>query len=393
MKFSSIFEKEGSFNILEKVNNVYTLQATDVLLTDKCEVPCLKKLSLTSECIAVLTKNYIYLLNSVPKINNDKIYISVRFKVRLRWLSLVEQKHALLGTLDQRFEINLTNGTQSLRLRSKNYNTYQNWIQQIQPLILQHNFTEKYLVDDCIGSGATSKVYKIIDICSNQSFACKRFKKTKMEDLSFFRLVINEIETLSKMRGCPEIVQLKEVQETAHFVYIITELLEGSRVTQQNVKHEIEDIYSLAHFMLKAISRLKEKNVAHRDLKPGNIILRYPNKSIRNNSPVLIDFGFSLKTKGPIHQNTHLRCGTAGYIPPEIFDPNMNEINYECWDIYSAGAILYNAMTGLRLFYNCDNKKRLQLNKESIIDFSVDEFITYPTDCELKSTKLSKEDA
>ena len=74
----------------------------------------------------------------------------------------------------------------------------------------------------------------------------------------------------------------------------------------------------------------------HRDLKPENIMLANKKKihKIR-----IIDFGLGTF----IDQETYLykRCGTPGYVAPEvIMKGNQQEYDERC-DIFSAGVIFY----------------------------------------------------
>lgn len=79
----------------------------------------------------------------------------------------------------------------------------------------------------------------------------------------------------------------------------------------------------------------------HRDIKLDNIMFQEPNniKSLK-----LIDFGLSSFVKD---DNSKIRCGTPGYIAPEIFLKNTYN---ELCDIYSLGAVVHILATGKRIF-------------------------------------------
>lgn len=64
--------------------------------------------------------------------------------------------------------------------------------------------------------------------------------------------------------------------------------------------------------LLKGVHYLASQNIAHRDLKPDNILI----EASTNNS-VIVDFGLSVICS-PMHSHLYKRCGTPGFIAPEI---------------------------------------------------------------------------
>eukprot|EP00828_Plagiopyla_frontata_P020399 TRINITY_DN2608_c0_g1_i6.p2 TRINITY_DN2608_c0_g1~~TRINITY_DN2608_c0_g1_i6.p2 ORF type:complete len:133 (-),score=18.20 TRINITY_DN2608_c0_g1_i6:277-675(-) len=97
------------------------------------------------------------------------------------------------------------------------------------------------------------------------------------------------------------------------------------------------------HNLLRALIYLEHKNLMHRDLKPENILIRNEDDIT---DVIVADFGLS-EYQG---QQPYLfkKCGTPGYISPEILlgleqSPKV--------DIFSAGVILYIILTGFAVFY------------------------------------------
>lgn len=74
----------------------------------------------------------------------------------------------------------------------------------------------------------------------------------------------------------------------------------------------------------------------HRDLKPENILMR----SKEELKLVIADFG--LATKADADKYLYLKCGTPGYVAPEVINLADTETHYttKC-DIFSAGAIFF----------------------------------------------------
>lgn len=94
-------------------------------------------------------------------------------------------------------------------------------------------------------------------------------------------------------------------------------------------KESLEVIFRV----LKALAYLDSKDLIHRDLKPENIIFRNKEDPYE---VVLVDFGFATKVED--YKLLFTRCGTPGYVAPEV----LNDFPYSTKaDVFSAGVILY----------------------------------------------------
>ena len=90
--------------------------------------------------------------------------------------------------------------------------------------------------------------------------------------------------------------------------------------------------------MIQALDYCHKNKIIHRDLKPENILI-----DKKNNCLKISDFGLStiLKTKDELINNA---CGTTNYLAPEVI--KLTEYHGQPSDIWSAGVILYNCVTG-----------------------------------------------
>lgn len=94
-------------------------------------------------------------------------------------------------------------------------------------------------------------------------------------------------------------------------------------------RQSLEIIYRI----VKGLAYLESKDIIHRDLKPENIIFKSKSNPYE---VVIVDFGFATKVED--YKNLFVRCGTPGYVAPEV----LNDFPYNTKaDVFSAGIILY----------------------------------------------------
>lgn len=120
--------------------------------------------------------------------------------------------------------------------------------------------------------------------------------------------------------------------------------------------------------ILEALAYMNDKKIMHRDLKPDNMILKYK-ENLEDCTLKLVDFG--LATVYDIPEYLFKRCGTPGFVAPEVINaPSKTNIHYtpKC-DVFSAGIIFYILLTERSPFDGKSFREILQKNKQCQIDF------------------------
>jgi len=129
---------------------------------------------------------------------------------------------------------------------------------------------------------------------------------------------LNEIELMGKLNH-KNVLKLYEVYESENSIYLVVDILNGGELLN-NLR----------------LNHIHEKGIMHRDLKPENIMLRDENNI---SDIVIVDFGLSSFIKMDPNNVLFKKCGTPGFIAPEIFQCEM--FYSEKCDVFSAGVIFY----------------------------------------------------
>lgn len=193
-----------------------------------------------------------------------------------------------------------------------------------------------------LGRGSFATVYLVQHKVTGEKFAAKVFSR-EIQKIGFMghESLQTEIDMLRTLDH-RNIIRFEGIYETENMIYVLTEYLSGGTLADfmRNKSSLLGDfIVKIIADSLKALQYLQSKSIMHRDLKPENIILRESDQSW-----VLADFGLAAFTN---QQYLYDKCGTMGYIAPEILDENKKDktYSYSC-DLYSLGVIAYNLIVG-----------------------------------------------
>ena len=121
--------------------------------------------------------------------------------------------------------------------------------------------------------------------------------------------------------------------------------------------------------ILRGVEYLETQGIVHRDLKPGNILIRSKENLEKDDNLKIIDFGLS-HCKQAV---TSRRCGTPGYIAPEILytpEDEFERILNSKIDVFSVGVILHLLLFGTKIFQNATQIDEI-LEKTAKGDFTI----------------------
>ena len=198
----------------------------------------------------------------------------------------------------------------------------------------------KYEIGQELGKGAYAKVKLAINKITKEKFAIKIYEKEKLNSNSKKSCVFKEIQILRKLNH-KNIAKLIEVISTEKQILIVQELIEGISLreyynneirNQKGISIHKESIFKKIFYQIfSAMDYIHKKNIAHRDIKLENILLK-SNYEIK-----IIDFGFGMLN--PEKKLQKFFCGTPNYMPPEIAEkkPYVGQLA----DMWSLGVLVY----------------------------------------------------
>jgi non-specific serine/threonine protein kinase len=202
----------------------------------------------------------------------------------------------------------------------------------------------RYQITSTIGQGGMGVVYAAWDEQLNRAVALKTIRANDSDPLSTERLR-REARAGARVNH-PNICQLYDVGSEDGQFYIAMELLEGEPLSArlEDGPLPLKDAVAIALSALSALDALHGHGLIHRDLKPSNIFLT-------PHGVKLLDFGLAL-TNDLNDRESRLTMpgtiiGTPRYLSPEQV---LEEPSDHRSDLFAAGAVLYEMMTGRPAF-------------------------------------------
>ena len=210
----------------------------------------------------------------------------------------------------------------------------------------------KYYLRELLGAGGFGGVFLADDVVRNKLMRQVAIKLIVADDNNQAQL--NELQASMSLKH-PNLISCSYVNEchlnAADFLYLVMEVAEFSLEKQltERVLSEKETL-QLVKDIAGALDYLhnEQNSIAHRDLKPGNI-LRVGDKW------KLSDFGLVRAIGKNSVMDTVNLTGTPGYSPPEAYEGKVAT----SWDVWSLGVIIVQVLTG-KMPFEGDTPQQLQ---------------------------------
>ncbi|QYF95742.1 serine/threonine protein kinase [Massilia sp. PAMC28688] len=203
----------------------------------------------------------------------------------------------------------------------------------------------KYRVDSILGKGAMGVVYKAFDPGIERVVALKTIRKEMFSESEQHDLIgrfKNEAQAAGRLNH-PNIVMVYDYGETSESAYIAMEFVEGAALDKLMVPERPTALPRVLAWMgdlLQGLQYAHSRGVVHRDVKPANLLITAAAQV------KISDFGIARMESSTLTQAGSM-IGTPSYMSPEQFrgDPVDGRS-----DVFSAGIVLYQLLTGVRPF-------------------------------------------
>jgi serine/threonine protein kinase len=216
----------------------------------------------------------------------------------------------------------------------------------------------RYRLDERLGAGGMSTVYRARDNVLERQVAVKLLAEHLSEDDGFLARFRREALSAAKLIH-PNVVQVYDSghDPEAHRHFIVMEYVEGPTVAQLMREHDRLPVAQAVDIGVQSCQGLEyahRHGVIHRDVKPGNLILN-PDGVVK-----LVDFGIAKAAEDTGITQIGSVVGTAAYLSPERA---QGEEATASADVYSLGVVLYQLLAG-RLPYETGSLTELAMRQQ-----------------------------
>ncbi len=247
---------------------------------------------------------------------------------------------------------------------------------------------KRYVIGASIGIGGFGITYKAFDVTLRMVVAVKEFypaglvnraggeKKVgvfsgekKAEFQKQLGRFLEEARSMALFSKEQDIVNVYDFFEENQTAYIIMEYVDAPLLKDELKKRRFspEEAGGYMLAILDALEKVHGHNIIHKDISPDNIFLTGKNEEY---SIKLFDFG-AARLQGS--ERTEAVVVKAGYTPPEQY--TSTEVQSLSMDIYAAGAVFYEMMTGEKPVDSRDRVVKDELKELKEFGVSADEYL------------------
>ena len=231
---------------------------------------------------------------------------------------------------------------------------------------------QRYRIIDKIDAGGMAEIYRGVAISIEgfeKQVAIKRILPSLCQNQQFVTMFLDEARLTMQLNHA-NIVQILDIGKVDDTYFIAMELVDGAnlrRVMQRALEHNQQVPIAIACYLAMGISDAlayaHEKvdgngqplHIVHRDVSPPNVLLS------RQGEVKLTDFGMAKATSNAQISDAGVVKGKFAYLSPEVVDGKPADPRA---DIYSCGIILWELLTGRRLFVGKNDMDTVELVRQ-----------------------------
>ena len=199
-----------------------------------------------------------------------------------------------------------------------------------------------YKITEKLGEGGMGVVYKAEDTRLDRIVALKFLAQDLMRDEENRKRFLREAKAAAGINH-PNVCTVHEIGNVDGRDFLALEYIDGetldAKIAQGPLK--VEEALEIARQVADGLAAAHEKNVVHRDIKPGNLMI------IADGRVKILDFGLALLTEKSKLTQLDTAVGTAAYMSPEQMQ--AQEVDHRT-DIWALGCVLYEMVAAQRAF-------------------------------------------
>ena len=201
----------------------------------------------------------------------------------------------------------------------------------------------KYILGEVVGIGGMGIVHRAVAEGSDTPVAIKQLRPELVAEPTMVRRFQTELR-VGQVLAHPNIARLVDLGDTpAGLPFMVMAWADGeslaSRIAHAGAMDEI-DAVAIVTRLLDALSYAHDQGITHGDVKSANVLVAGDGDAA---AITLIDWGLARFLAEPAARATEFVAGTPGYMAPELLRGEPTEVSS---DVYAAGVILYELLTG-----------------------------------------------
>lgn len=218
-----------------------------------------------------------------------------------------------------------------------------------------------YHVLDKLGQGGLSQVYKAAHSEYDLTVALKVIKSEALASAEGREQFLREMEAMAQLDH-PNIVQFCDVDQAGDTYYFAMEFVDGTdlgKLVRLAGSLPVDEACEYVRQASLGLQHAYERNLVHRDIKPVNLFVMFPQVKTRRSKPEtrrrhgivkILDWGLAARRSPVPEENkpnqalVRALIGTADYVSPEQAK-NAHAVDIR-GDIYSLGCTFYFLLTG-----------------------------------------------
>ena len=215
---------------------------------------------------------------------------------------------------------------------------------------------DRYRIVALAGRGGMGEVYRAEDLKLSQIVAIKFLPESISEDVGALARFHSEVR-VARHVAHPNVCRMFDIGDADGITFLTMEYVDGedlASLVRRIGRLSPDKATEIARQICAGLAAAHERGVIHRDLKPANVMLDSAGKAR------ITDFG--LAGIAASIQGAEVRAGTPAYMAPEQLAGK--EVTFKS-DLYSLGLILYEILTGKRVFNATTLPELMRLREES----------------------------